>query len=218
MAEMQAYPLCWPEGWKRMAFHQRKSAQFRAKGSTRNYSSSDNVTVAIGVGRVLEQLERMGIDRQDVIVSTNVRTRLDGLPRSGEAEPVDPGAAVYWRPKRNNPETRCMAIDRYDRVAGNLAAIAATLEAMRAIARHGGAEILNRAFTGFSALPATTEGESYWDVLGISAHATESGITAAYRERVRTAHPDAGGSDDAIRQLNIARDQALSVVRGKAGA
>ena len=38
-----------------------------------------------------------------------------------------------------------MAIDAYTRTADNLAAVAATLEAMRAIERHGGAQILERA-------------------------------------------------------------------------
>jgi len=49
-----------------------------------------------------------------------------------------------------------MAIDIYDTVAGNLAAVAATLDAMRAIERHGGAQILKRAFQGFKALPSST--------------------------------------------------------------
>jgi hypothetical protein len=31
------------------------------------------------------------------VISTNVRMRLDGLPRSGEKESQDPGAAVYWQ-------------------------------------------------------------------------------------------------------------------------
>jgi hypothetical protein len=60
-----------------------------------------------------------------------------------------------------------MAIDQYDRVEHNLAAIAATLDAMRAIKRHGGAEILDRAFTGFTALPAPMAGGKPWrQVLG----------------------------------------------------
>src|SRR3546814_20391176 len=45
---------------------------------------------------------------QDTIISTNVRTRLDGLPRSGEREPNDSGAAVYW--EEWNGERRVIAI------------------------------------------------------------------------------------------------------------
>lgn len=65
------------------------------------------------------------------------RTNIDGFPRSGQSEPSDGGVAVYWL--TSTGETKCIAIDRYDRVADNLAAVAATLDAMRAIERHGGA-------------------------------------------------------------------------------
>jgi hypothetical protein len=69
--------------------------------------------------------------------------------------------AVYWI-KTGRKQMKCMAIDRYGRVADNMAAIAATIEAMRAIERHGSAEILERAFLGFQALP---EPEQWWQVL-----------------------------------------------------
>ena len=41
--------------------------------------------------------------------------------------------------------------------ADNRSAIEASLEAMRAIERHGGAEILDRAFQGFQALPSPND-------------------------------------------------------------
>jgi DnaJ-domain-containing protein 1 len=102
-----------------------------------------------------------------------------------------------------------MAIDRYDRVADNLAAIAATLEAMRAIERHGGAEILDRAFTGFASLPASAgQGKrEWWAVFGVSANASDADIEAAYRRLAKERHPDTGGSDDAMAELNQARDE-----------
>jgi hypothetical protein len=53
-------------------------------------------------------------------------------------------------------ESQCMAIDIYTRIADNLAAVAATIDAMRAIERHGGAQILKRAWMGLKALPAST--------------------------------------------------------------
>jgi hypothetical protein len=158
----------------------------------------------------------MGVERQDVIISTNLQVRLDGLPRSGQKTPDDPGAAVYWQHQPGAP-MRCMAIDSYTHVEDNLAAIAATLEAMRAIERHGGAEILDRAFTGFKALAAENAGPSWWETLQIEATASETEINAAYRKLARFAHPDnkETGSDEAIRTLNIARDQALAAAKGR---
>jgi hypothetical protein len=109
---------------------------------------------------------------------------------------------------------RCMAVDRYTTVADNLAALAATLEAMRAIERHGGAEILERTFSGFKQLNAENEGPSWWSVLQVDAHATVAEIDTAYKKLARFAHPDMpGGSEAAMGALNVARDQGLSVAR-----
>jgi hypothetical protein len=165
------------------------------------------LSVTDGVTRVLGELERMGVDKQDVIISTNVRTRLDGLPRSGEREPDDKGAAVYW--KASGKPMRCMASDQYTLVADNLAAIAATLEAMRAIERHGGAQILDRAFTGFAALPENAT-QPWREVLGLSGSGFISVevVESRYKELAMKHHPDKGGDAEKFRALVAARDAA----------
>ena len=133
----------------------RKEARFSTTKHSPIGARPQELSVADGVGRVLGELEHLNVAHGDAIISTNVPLRLDGTPRSNQPEPIDPGAAVYWR-SRGQKQTKVMAVDRYDRVADNLAAIAATLNAMRAIERHGGAQILKRAFQGFRALPAST--------------------------------------------------------------
>ena len=50
--------------------------------------------------RVMDELGRMGLGRDDVVISTNVETRLDGFPRSDRTEPADPGVAVYWQERK----------------------------------------------------------------------------------------------------------------------
>lgn len=196
------YPLQWPEGWKRMQSDQRKTATFSRQGKA--------LTVFDGVQRVLDELERLGVHQDDVVVSTNLQTRLDGLPRSNQARPGDPGVCVYWRKSPKEP-MRCMAVDRYDEVQDNLAAVAATLEAMRSIERHGGAAILDRAFTGFAALPAPAAGKrDWWTVLELPATATEAQIRDAYARLARVHHPDKGGDAQRMAEINRARDEALS--------
>ena len=189
---IEAYPLTWPQGWPRKKSYQRSRAKFSTSGRV--------LSVMEGIQRVLLELERLGVKRDDLVISTEIPTRLDGLPRSDRTV-ADPGVAVYWR---KGKDTRCMAIDRYDRVADNLAAIAATLEAMRAIERHGGAEILNRAFTGFVALPAP---EQWWQVLGVAENATGEEIDAAWRRLAARHHPDRGGDSAQMARINAARDQ-----------
>jgi len=172
------------------------------------------LSVFDGVERVLGELVRLGVSNDDVIVSTNVRTRLDGLPRSGEPKPADPGVCVYWQKSAADP-MRCMAVDRYTEVADNLAAVAATLEAMRAIERHGGAAILDRAFTGFAALPAPAGGRrDWWSVLGLAQNATREQVERAHRELRSRWHPDRPNGDERrMAEINKARDDALLEVR-----
>ena len=144
-----------------------------------------------------------------MIVSTNLQTRLDGLPRSNQGRPGDPGVCVYWKPAKH--PMRCMAVDRYDEVQDNLAAVAATLEAMRSIERHGGAAILDRAFTGFAALPAPAGGKrDWWTVLELPSTASQAEIRDAFNRLAREHHPDRGGTDERMAEIIRARDEALS--------
>jgi len=190
----------------RLAPHASRSADRRSIQPT----TKKQLSVTEATQRVLHELEAMGIDRQDVILSTNVRLRLDGLPRSGERKPDDPGAAVYWRAPGES-ETQCMGVDQYDTVEGNIAAIAATLEHMRGIARHGGAPIMKRAFSAFIALPNL---ESWWQVLKLdSPDVTSIDIEQAYRRLISEAHPDKGGTDNDAARANRAREQGLDAIR-----
>lgn len=202
---IDAYPLCWPAGWRRTAGYARKRAHFgrREVRAGMSYATTADLTVTEAVDRVLEELGRMRISRHRIVISTNVPTNRDGTPRSGARVPDDPGAAVYWT---KDGKQQCIAVDRYDRVADNLAAIAATLDAMRAIERHGGAEILDRAFTGFVALPAP---EQWWQVLGVSSSASVAEIKAAHRKLAMQNHGDRGGDDSEMARINVARDAGL---------
>jgi hypothetical protein len=195
------FPLTWPDGWRRTG--DRKRAAFK--------TYRRELSVMDGTKRVLYELERLGIRDGDAVISTNVQLRLDGLPRSDRGEPGDPGAAVYWRDAQDR--MKVMAVDRYDRVADNLAAVAATLEAMRAIERHGGGEILERSFTGFDALPPPPDP---FAVLGVTRSANEASINAAWRAKVRAAADPLHGSQNLLVDINVARDKCLKIIRGEA--
>lgn len=191
-----AYPLAWPDGWKRCPEHGRHPAKFgrKTQSTTGSWQTRSALTISQAVDRVRAELVRMDVSADDLVISSNLQLRLDGLPRSGQAEPRDPGVAVYWQRRHERKEPpKCMAIDRYDRVADNLAAIAATLEAMRAIERHGGAAILERAFTGFVAIE--NQSQPWHVVLGVSAAAGQYDVTDAYRRKRAATHPDRPGGD-----------------------
>ena len=192
----KAYPLQWPQGWKRT--DKRRDGSFRAGGS-REGGPGRRVEIDDGVNRVYASLKLMGVKEEDVVISTNVRPSLGSRP--GSIQVLDPGCAVYWTDKRQRAQ--CMAIDQYTRVPDNLAAVANTLEALRAIERYGGAEILDRAFTGFTALPAP---DSPYKVLGVPEGASKGEIQAAYRRLASQHHPDNGGDAEQFKRVTAARN------------
>jgi hypothetical protein len=217
MAERKSYPLSWPDGWKRTGANLRKSAAFNrkereygapnAQGQRSQWTRTKDLSIFDAVKRLLAELERMGVKDWNVIISTNVPLRLDGLPRS-DKEPSDPGAAVYWKRRDQDATMRCMAIDRYTRVADNLAAIAATLEFMRGIERHGGAQIMDRAFLGFAALPE--KASSPWrEVLGLDGQTPDlEDVENRFRALVHVHHPDKGGDREKFEEIVRAREAA----------
>ena len=176
----------------------------------------NSLSVWEGASRIHRELRALYVSELSCIISTNVPTRLDGVPRSDRAEPRDPGVAVYWTSKAGKKQ--CMAIDRYDRVADNLAAVAASLEALRAIERHGGGAILDRAFVGFAQLPAAIITQRPWREVfhvGPDDHLNTDAIKTRFSALARKLHPDKhGGSHDEMTELNAARAAALAEVQG----
>jgi hypothetical protein len=208
MADQQRYPLSWPDGWPR-AKH-RKAAAF-GKKNVNGYGRVE-LTLSEAVKRVHDEIARLGVRiSDDCIISTNIKVNLSGLPRSGERLPTDPGVAVYWQEK--GKPMRVIAVDAYTTVPDNLAAIAATLNAMRAIERHGGAQIQERAFTGFDALPPPP---SCWQILGLAPQGktteARNNIIAAHREKVREAATDPLNGGERMAAVNAARDDALKLI------
>ena len=180
----EAFPLTWPAGWPRA--RSRKDAPFK-------------VTPGQAKQEMMEELARLGA--KDIIVSTDYPLNRDGSPTMRRVYVSDPGVAVYFKRKGKSVVLAC---DQYYQMHDNMRAVGKTVEAMRGIERWGASDMLDRAFTGFEALPAP---EQWWEVLGVPMKAMPSEIDAAYRRLAARAHPDTGGSDAAMARLNVARDQ-----------
>jgi hypothetical protein len=212
----QRFPLAWPTGWKRTPSHQRKRAPFhehRPVPSSLNpgqwYRRKSELTVAGAIARVADEMRRLGVRPQAWLISSNVRVRLDGLPYSNDREPEDAGVAVYFK---RGKQDLVLACDSWNRVAGNLAAIAGHIEALRTIERYGVGS-LEQAFTGYQALPA--KGTTWRTTLGFAPDqvVTAADVDAAFKARARESHPDVdGGSHDAMASLTAARAEALEAL------
>ena len=191
-----ASPLTWPTGWPR------ETQQVDSRFGSWNKKPTINDAVCL----VLDELRIMGIDGEDVIISTDLKLRLDGLPYSSQRQPDDSGSAVYWRDLDGND--RVIALDKYNRIGCNIWAIGKTLENLRGIERWGGGQILERAFTGFTALPSpeAAGGGDPYELLGISPDDDNYAKLKLYRKALSKHHPDKGGDSDtfnAVRKAGI---------------
>jgi len=143
---------------------------------------------------------------RDLIISSNMPLRRDGLPYA-RAAVFDVGVAVYFTYKKRQV---CFACDRWDSVEGNMRAIAKTIEALRGIDRWGTGDMVEQAFTGFTALPSP---ESWWQVLGLKGpDASREEIEQAHRRLAMQHHPDRGGDVETMARINRARDQGMESV------
>lgn len=214
MSEKPRYPLSWPEGWKRTTI--RRAAQFAVSGTvTGQFSRTDKKRLSVenAFDRLERELAAFDIKAETVIVSTNLRLNMRGVPVGNAGEPSDPGVAVYWT---RNGKAQCMAIDVYTRVADNIAAVAASLSAMRAIERHGGAQILERAFIGFAQLPER-RGRPWREVFGFNEGAAPSQerLEDTFRSLASRLHPDKDtGDKEQMIELNLARAEAIRELHG----
>jgi DnaJ-domain-containing protein 1 len=102
------------------------------------------------------------------------------------------------------------ACDRWQKIEHNMQAIAKTIEALRGIARWGTGDMLEAAFTGFTALPAPGALREWWEVLGTVRTANQDEIKAAYRRLASEHHPDRGGSAQRMVEINEAYRKATS--------
>lgn len=179
-----AFPLAWPMGKPRNRSPQR---------------SRFDVSFARSRDELVKEISMLGGSLP--VLSTNIPLKRDGLPYAGQKEPEDRGVAVYFILKK---QQMCFACDRWDKVGDNIQAIRHTIAALRGIERWGTGDMVQQAFNGFLALPSQSDP---YDVLGVSKTASQEQIDAAFKQKAKLAHPDLGGSVEAMQRLNDARNR-----------
>lgn len=187
------YPLCWPAGWKRTNF--RTHSQFR-----------------IGESRSLRDLE-YEVDRlggEDLIISTNMSLRRDGLPYASQKHVEDPGVAVYFK---MDGKDVTMAADQYVEIGDNYRAIGKTIECLRGIKRYGASDLLERAFMGFTQITHVPEPE-WWQVLGYEERIFSLNMVRdRFHKLAKKHHPDVGGNLEMMKLINAAWAKAQADIK-----
>lgn len=180
-------PLNWPVGWPRTASINRRHSRFNDDGRV--------LSLTLGEDRVYDEFRKMG--------AVNVLITYHG--RGTDHRRYDTGAAVYFVFENRSTVLAC---DRWYRVADNLAAIAAHVEALRGIDRWG-VGTLAQAFAGYRALPAAGAIKPWWEVLGMNWRPESFDLVKArYLALMKRHHPDHGGNANQAAEISAAYDQA----------
>jgi hypothetical protein len=200
---IDAFPLQWPHHVPRTP------AGWRGAGSFM-------VTPGKATSDLVAEVARSG--GTNLILSSNVPLRRDGLPYANTREPDDPGVAAYFTRKGQQV---CIPCDTYDRHWKNVRAIGLSIKDMRGPEMRGCAAITDAAYTGFLALPAPSaapQGPSWWQVLNVPRNTIEDEINAAYRSKTRGLMAIEGDAarDQALKALNVARDEGLAELKAQA--
>lgn len=188
----EAFPLCWPPRRKRTDRWHRQAGRFKT-------------AFARARDHIVAEVSRLG--GKQTIISTDIELRRDGLPYATFKTPEDSGVAVYFTYKGKQ---MCFACDRYKAAEYNMHAISLTISALRGIARWGTGDMMESAFSGFAALPAPGQAQTrgWREVLEVSQNDALDQVKDNYRRLSAIRHPDRGGSDAAMSELNGAWVQA----------
>jgi DnaJ-domain-containing protein 1 len=189
-----AYPLTWATIYPRTPQHKRETARFEVSFST----ARDDL---------LNELRLIGA--KNLVISSNVPLRQDGLPYAKYKEPDDSGIAVYFQIKDKSYALCC---DRWLKVKDNLRAIGLHIAAMRGQQRWGVGSV-EQAFAGYQALPPQVSERKWWEVLGVDVRASNDAVKTAYRKLARKYHPDGRSSPDSEKMtvINAAYEEAKKV-------
>jgi hypothetical protein len=183
-------PLAWPVAWPRMKNPQ--VAPFSAGWTT-----------------TINELQRVldGLHCTNIVISSNMKARIDGMPNvQARNNVLDAGVALYF--SRNNAEV-CIPCDKFNTVDGNLRAIGLTLEYIRRMEKYGTSQMVDAAFRGFTALPASIPmgppSRPWHEVLEVLPTSPHPVIRAAYRTLSGKYHPDNGETGNSAKFAEVQR-------------
>lgn len=195
------YPLRWPHQQPRTLAAHRGFSRFPRR----------NRTFLREIDDLDDELRRLGAT--DVVISSDTKLGARGRPRH-DAKAVDPGVVVYFElyvESRDEYAEFILANDNYPTRWENTRAIMKTVEALRAIERHGSTSLLERAFHGFKALPGAIEAPPppWHEVLKVDKDAPLAEVKTSFRSLALAAHPDRGGDSEQWNAINDAYRRAL---------
>jgi hypothetical protein len=189
--------LDWPPGQARTPAHERSR--------NNSYQASLTDTTA----DIATEMDRLDPDEWQVQTASGGRYVKDnGLPKHN-ANPEDPGVVLRWS---KGGRSYAVACDDSPRLRDNLRTVYLWVHETRM--RSQRPVVTAQDDFAAAALPSGDEDAEparppAHEVLEVSPGAPDQVVRAAFKAQVTDAHPDHGGSPEAVRRLKWARDSML---------
>ncbi|MHB9288162.1 DnaJ domain-containing protein [Halobacteriales archaeon Cl-PHB] len=180
----------------------------RTASAARSRTSKFSVTLAQAINRIEAALmDRLEADDWRLSTAAPHRKK-DGRPYA-DANPDDPGAVLRWS---KGGEQYAVACDHYDALRDNVRAIGLYIEEKRKMSNRpvvtGQDEFATARLPGGDQDAIAPDPPAH-EVLGVAEDAPERVVKAAYQEKVKEVHPDAGGSKEEFQRVERAREAML---------
>lgn len=161
----------------------------------KDYTIKTEKTWAQTMREITETFRSWGVD--DWNPNYPKGARLEGMRQTEEERTV---VITYVK----DGKTIVLKMGKQARAVDNLRVLYIALESLRMNERRGIGELLQDAYLQ---LAAPERIRSPYEILGIYPDSPLAVAEAMYKELAKKSHPDAGGSDEAMRKLNLAIQQ-----------
>ncbi len=188
----------WPTGWD------------RTPSPDREPNKSYKMELRSAIEELQAEMRRLDVDDWRLSTDLDHQSQNPNVPYANQPEPQDPGVVVRWT---MDGAQYAVACDRYSRVRDNLRTVGLYIREKRKMEKRpvvtGESEFANaRLPPGDDESVAVGRAPPH-EVLDVAPDADDATVKNAWRERVKEAHPDAGGSNEGVKRVNRARDEML---------
>jgi len=188
--------LDWPAGWERTPPAQRER--------NRSFEAS----IATTTEELATEMDRMDVDHWRGSIG-NQHTKTDSLPRHN-ANPDDPGFVLRWT---DDGEQFAVACDDYSRLRDNLRTVYLWVHETRMRSQRpvktGDAEFAAARLPSGDEEEAVVASKAPHEVLEVAPDASDAVVKAAFRQQMKSAHPDQGGDAAEFERVKNAKDAML---------
>jgi len=180
----------------------------RTPEQDRKYGSAYKVSLAQATSELEGEISRLDPDDWRVEIG-NQHTKTNGMPRHN-ANPDDPGFLLRWSDEGTSHAVGC---DSYHSLRDNVREVGKWIKETRK--RDNRAVVTGGSNFAAAALPSGDPGavvaqEPPHKILDIPRDAPDEVVKGAYRAKMKDAHPDQGGSDEAFDRVERAKEAMLN--------